>query len=91
MLTLLPCEDGHDVEEIGSAEETQCVEKDCDNESEELCSPFCQQCHCCQVHVTDLQVTDVNIYNLEISRNIVPCYESFGEEVLISHFQPPRL
>lgn len=91
MLTLLPCEDGSKVDENSSAEETVCFEKDCENESEGLCSPFCQQCHCCQVHVTNLQVTDVVIYNSEISRNIIPQFEGAGEEVLISHFQPPRV
>ena len=90
VLTVLPCEDNV-VEQTNASEEVHCLEKDCDGGSKDLCSPFCQQCHCCQVHVTNLQAADVLIYNPEIFSNLFACFEGFGEEVLISHFQPPRV
>lgn len=89
MLNMLPCGDEATSEKDEMAvQQEQCPDQD---SSEDLCSPFCQQCHCCHVHVTDLQLAEVSIYTREISTDIFLHFQDSEEEFQYSHFQPPRV
>lgn len=88
----MPCGDGpHSTSETLETEEV-CAEEGCEEEgSGDLCSPFCQQCHCCSVSTTDLLSADFTVYNPEISTAIFLHFENSGEEIQFSLFQPPRV
>ncbi len=86
-LNLSPCEDNipsaSDVKvEISQAEDNG--HKDLD-----LCSPFCQ-CHCCHVHTIDFGLTSFEPLVAIISSEIFTHFDSLGEEIQYSIFQPPR-
>ena len=91
MLNMLPCADNavSGSEDLALQEEI-CADKE-PHSAADLCSPFCQQCHCCHVHATDLAVADLPVFSAEISTNIFLHFENAGEELLKSHFQPPRV
>lgn len=91
-LNLIPCGDGPHPTSGASEIKEVCPEEGSEKEGPiELCSPFCQQCHCCSVSTTDLLSTELILYNPEISTAIFLHFENPGEEILFSLFQPPRV
>ena len=89
VLNLLPCE-----EEI-TVSETDCEVLCLENDQQEsipgdFCSPFCI-CHCCHIFSIDTTFAELAEYSPEISTTLFLHFNDTGEEVVFSHFQPPRV
>lgn len=89
-LNLMPCGDLPQEKDCDAVSlEENCPTGETEH-SGELCSPFCQQCHCCHVHSLDLRLAEVMLYNPEISTEVFLHFQKKEEDVVLSHFQPPR-
>jgi len=88
---MLPCGDLPQENCDSNPLEEKCPAGENDHSSGELCSPFCQQCHCCHVHSLDLDLSEIGLYNPEVYPKLFLDFQKKEKDVVLSHFQPPRV
>jgi len=93
-LNFVPCgdisfEDSKDCIEISQTADSP-TDADHEHDSEDECSPFCQ-CHCCHVHTIDIGSATVALIEPGIFKEDFAHNDSFGKDVFIALFEPPRV
>ncbi len=86
----MPCSDIESVSDVSKTEISIDYNQNHDHSTADLCSPFCH-CQCCQVPTIDTSAVVFEPMTQHISKEKFTHFDSLGEEISHSLFQPPRV
>ncbi len=56
----------------------------------ELCSPFCQQCHCCHIHIVNLNLIAYPLITPPNRMKTFSYTDPIGKDIKDTILQPPQ-
>jgi len=88
-LNFIPCNDGEMSSDEVDIENVIAMDGNHDHGATDLCSPFCN-CHCCHVHTIESNIISFEPLILMNFKENFAHFDSLGNDISHSLFQPPR-
>ena len=88
-LNFIPCNDGEMLSDDANSENVIGMDGNHDHGATDLCSPFCN-CHCCHIHTIESNIISFEPLILMNFKEKFAHFDSFGNDISHSLFQPPK-